>query len=266
MADQRVVVAIRITDPNNPSQHASVDALGRLNIVAAGNRSNNTAAPGSGSIGVIPAVATSAAPSYSDGNQVALSTDLAGNLRVIFSTVDVGQTRGPWAVSGTVSVNPHAVFQTAGPWTISGSVTIGNSPDVGQTRGPWAVSGSVSIAGTGITTPVVEGGAVTIATPLATGSVSTSIVASGSTYYLYGADFCSSVPFKVVLETVTNAVNATITTLFGEAGETVEYRPPDRNFIQLVAVGAVNRWTAYFENVDSELPADFYATFYYAMS
>lgn len=38
------------------------------------------------------------------------------------SGTEIGTTLAPLAVSGTVSVNPHAVFQTAGPWAVSGSI------------------------------------------------------------------------------------------------------------------------------------------------
>lgn len=46
-----------------------------------GLKSNNGGPPGSTNIGTLPAVATAAAPSYTEGNQVALSVDLAGALR-----------------------------------------------------------------------------------------------------------------------------------------------------------------------------------------
>lgn len=47
-----------------------------------GTKTNNNAAPGATNVGVLPGVATNAAPSYTEGNQVALSTDLTGALRV----------------------------------------------------------------------------------------------------------------------------------------------------------------------------------------
>lgn len=50
--------------------------------VVTGNKTNNNAAPGATNLGVLPAVATAAAPSYTEGNQVALSTDLTGQMRI----------------------------------------------------------------------------------------------------------------------------------------------------------------------------------------
>jgi hypothetical protein len=47
-----------------------------------GTKTNNSTAPGATNIGTLPAVATAAAPSYTEGNQVAVSTDLAGAARI----------------------------------------------------------------------------------------------------------------------------------------------------------------------------------------
>lgn len=51
-------------------------------VTVQGAKTNNNAAPGATNVGTLPGVATNAAPSYSEGNQVALSTDLTGALRV----------------------------------------------------------------------------------------------------------------------------------------------------------------------------------------
>jgi len=50
-------------------------------LTVAGNLTNNNAAPVADNIGVLPAVASAANPTYTAGFQVLLSTDLAGNLR-----------------------------------------------------------------------------------------------------------------------------------------------------------------------------------------
>lgn len=51
-------------------------------VTVAGNKTTNNAAPGATNVGVLPAVAEAAAPSFTEGNMVALSTNLAGALRV----------------------------------------------------------------------------------------------------------------------------------------------------------------------------------------
>lgn len=51
-------------------------------IASEGTKTNNGAVPGANNVGVLPAVATAAAPSNTEGRMVANSQDLAGNLRV----------------------------------------------------------------------------------------------------------------------------------------------------------------------------------------
>jgi hypothetical protein len=50
--------------------------------VSGGSKTNNSAAPTNDNLGVLPAVANAAAPTWTEGNQVLLSTDLTGALRV----------------------------------------------------------------------------------------------------------------------------------------------------------------------------------------
>jgi hypothetical protein len=58
-----------------------VDASG-VTALFAGTLTNNNAAPSTNNIGALVATATSAQPSYTTGNLVALNTDLSGALRV----------------------------------------------------------------------------------------------------------------------------------------------------------------------------------------
>lgn len=70
-----------------------VDPTGTTNQPVVGTKTNDAAVPGATNLGVLPGVATTAAPTYNDTRQVALSLDLAGNTRVIAgsnSGVDIG--------------------------------------------------------------------------------------------------------------------------------------------------------------------------------
>jgi hypothetical protein len=49
--------------------------------VTKGSLTHNNAAPAANNVGVLPAVASTGAPTYTDGDQVLLSADLSGNLR-----------------------------------------------------------------------------------------------------------------------------------------------------------------------------------------
>jgi hypothetical protein len=60
----------------------TVDNAGTFAVQAAGTKTNNNAAPGATNIGALTVVANASAPTWTEGNLVALSSDLAGALRV----------------------------------------------------------------------------------------------------------------------------------------------------------------------------------------
>lgn len=101
-----------------------------------GTLSNNGAAPGATNSGVLPAVANAAAPTYIEGRQVLLSTDLGGSLRIIC----IAGCGAPAAfndnsafTAGTSSIaNVGAVFNDG-----LGAVTAGNAaaPRITAQRG-----------------------------------------------------------------------------------------------------------------------------------
>ena len=92
-----------------------------------GNKTNNNTAPGATNLGVLPALANASAPSWTEGNQVLLSTDLLGNLRTI------NTPSGTQAISGTVTANAGT-----GTFTVGGTVAVSNFPAT------QAVSGTVT--------------------------------------------------------------------------------------------------------------------------
>jgi hypothetical protein len=67
-------------------------------LTVSGNLTNNNAAPIADNFGVLPALANAAHPTWTEGDQVLLSEDLSGNLRVITGT---GSTT---VVTGNVTV------------------------------------------------------------------------------------------------------------------------------------------------------------------
>lgn len=71
--------------------------------VVSGNLTHNNAAPTADNVGVLPALANAAAPTFTEGDQVLLSTDLAGNLRTTAT------------FSGTVTVAGNLTNNTAAP-------------------------------------------------------------------------------------------------------------------------------------------------------
>lgn len=123
----------------------------------AGGKTNNNAAPGATNIGALPAVANAAAPTQTEGNMVALRTNLAGDLAVTLdseavvlgagsaaigklaanSGVDIGDVdvtsvpTDPFGVnadaaSATGSISAKLRFIAATGIPITGTVTVGS--------------------------------------------------------------------------------------------------------------------------------------------
>jgi hypothetical protein len=76
----QVVGAGTAGTPNaNPVTIQGISGMTAITVVGA--KTNNSAAPGSGNVGALVGIANAAAPTYNEGDQVLLSTDLSGNLR-----------------------------------------------------------------------------------------------------------------------------------------------------------------------------------------
>lgn len=96
-----------------------------------GAKTNNAAVPGATNVGTLPAVATTAAPAYTNTFQAALSVDLAGNLRSQLVSV-AGTTLGTPTNFGTtpgaviaISSNSAQFIGTVAAIAGAGNVTTG---------------------------------------------------------------------------------------------------------------------------------------------
>ena len=95
--------------------------------IVAGNLTHNNAAPIANNIGVLPAVASSANPTYNSGDQVLLSTDLTGALRVASSGTFTPALTSDRTQTGTITSTQNVtvatngggacVFNITGTWT-----------------------------------------------------------------------------------------------------------------------------------------------------
>src|SRR5208283_3648180 len=85
-----------------------------------GTLTHNNAAPAANNVGALVAVASTAAPTYTTGDQVLLSTDLSGNLRVTFAAASEQNVNlNQWA--GTTLGTP-ANYGTSPGAVVAGSV------------------------------------------------------------------------------------------------------------------------------------------------
>jgi len=132
-----------------------------LNVV--GTLTNNNAAPVANNIGVLPVLANASAPLWIEGNQVLLSTDLTGNLRVV--------------TSGTSAFN---LTQVGGSAIALGQTTMANSFPVVIASDQSAIPVTFGEASTGIVAYYQTASSVANAS---TGTV-TYTVTGGMTFYL----------------------------------------------------------------------------------
>ena len=125
--------------------------------VVSGGLTHNNAAPAANNVGVLPAVASTAAPTYTTGDQVLLSTDLAGNLRVTFAAASEQNVNlNQWAGTNlgtptTYGTSPGAVvagsvnaFVTNTVAVTLASTTITGTVAVTQSTSPWVVAGALT--------------------------------------------------------------------------------------------------------------------------
>jgi hypothetical protein len=103
-----------------------------------GALTNNGAAPGATNVGVLPAVANAAAPVLTEGRQVLLSTDLAGNLRVAATFTPSGTQ----TVAGNLTNNNAAPAAT----NIGALVAVANAAAQTWTEGNEVLE-SVDLSG-----------------------------------------------------------------------------------------------------------------------
>jgi hypothetical protein len=125
-------------------------------VVVAGNLTTNSAAPIGNNLGVLPAVASASAPTYIAGDQVLLSTDLTGALRVNVGSVVASNDITEWAgvILGSPSnygtspgsvevIGVNAFITNTVPVTLA-STTITGTVAVTQSTSPWVIVGTVA--------------------------------------------------------------------------------------------------------------------------
>lgn len=158
--------ATGILELRTVSSHSFTNSINiNGSVLTIGNKSNNGGAPSTTNVGMLPAVANAAAPSYVEGNQVSLRTDLAGFLGVAHQPYPLAATPET-AASGNVA-NASAAATLA---TTSGKTTYITGFEVtagGATAGAVVtVTVTGTITGTLSYTFAVPTGAVLAATPL----------------------------------------------------------------------------------------------------
>lgn len=127
----RMLLNIAITGSGTVSPYWSCIANPPVDVVL-GGLTNNNVAPVATNLGVMPAVANAAAQVWGEGNQVLLSEDLSGNLRVTLAAGGFPLTATLAGSPPVEALNVYVVNTVA--TTISGTVA------VTQSTSPWVVN------------------------------------------------------------------------------------------------------------------------------
>jgi hypothetical protein len=123
-----------------PLHVAVVDATGsQITAFATGGLSNNNAIPSSNNTGVLPALANAAAPSYSEGKQVLISTDLSGSLRV---TGSINTTPPSNASTNISQINAHTVLEAGQNGSLTVGGVVATNSNVSTANYPILIAGS----------------------------------------------------------------------------------------------------------------------------
>ncbi len=87
----------------------------------------------------------------------------------------------------------------------------------------------------------------------------------GTTRQLAGFDCSGSAPFKAILIQEDDDAETIRTTLFGVAGEPIQFRPPNKGYFNITfgSNAGFDGWRVEVTNLDNSQSADFMVTFYY---
>jgi hypothetical protein len=140
----------RVTVSNDSTVTANA---GTGTFTVAGGKTNNNAAPGATNVGTLNAVATAAAPSFTEGNQVALSVDLAGALRTAGGSGVTGTKSNNGGVPGATNLGVlGAVSTAAAPTYTEGNQVALSTDNAGALRvaGTFSAGAAADTVGTGV--------------------------------------------------------------------------------------------------------------------
>lgn len=303
MADERIRQPVKITDPLTDANEAGVDANGDLQVVIPTSITPGTAAANLGKAEDVASAAADtgvaafavqdaalAGLSSVDDDYTWLRVDANGALWVSISaalptgTNSIGDIAniGTSVTPGVAAGNLGKAVDAAAGAADTGVAMLGirdDSPgyaaeiDGDYVTARFDVNGRLHVtdpnAGAGSpTNPVVESPALASIAAGAT-SIGTELLTSdlgGTTKQLAGIEISSSAPFKAtIIEENDDAETIKVRGIFGKAGETLMWRPPNRAYFNktFAANAGFDGWRVEVTNLDTSQTTDFYVTFYY---
>lgn len=230
-------------------------------IPVAGLVTHNSAAPiALSQLGVLPALANAADPTFTEGNQTLQSVNLSGYTRVTVGTAIV-------KVSSTTAANTAAnpIFVQTSNGTTANAVTAPEFVELSDGTNPLGTFANPLItAGPEASANVKDSGqftTVNLATNTST-TFTTSALTANKQGTLMKVHASASVRLKVVIQTVSAGVSpttATVRTYFTEAFQSVQDQEVFGAVVVAAAATNMGKFQLVITNEDNKNAADVYA-------
>ena len=284
MADLRVKEAVILVDRSTPANSVAVNGSGAASVILAANSGVDigdvdvtSVIPGTGATNLGKAIDSAAGGTDTGVGILAVRDDALGGVTPAegdYTSLLVNANGALWvAMNGSVDTElptPAALADDVANPTVPavGGFLMGyDSGNTNWNRVEVDDAGHLQVdvlSGAGADTPTGATASNATSAALAAGaSVELSTSDLAETENLALAIVSSSVPFKAVFKTISNGASATLAVMFGEAGETVEFRPPHRAYVSVAASGGVDGFAVAITNMDTSEAADVYASWFY---
>ncbi len=114
-------------------------------------------------------------------------------------------------------------------------------------------------------TPVVDEASTTLTAGTESTTEFRTVDFGADTFQLAGVDIGSSVAFKAIIQSVDNDVPTVITTVWGQSGTTVQWRPPNKAYGSVTWAGSAgfDGFEILVTNFDTSESSDFYVSMFY---
>lgn len=299
MADTRIQMPVKVVDPTTNSQEMGVTSSGEAKVLETNSSAALTAlqlidnvvrsedeASADGHSGVVVLARRTASPANQSGTDgdyeflqvsagrlwasatidaaIPAGTNNIGDVDVLSvvpgtSATSLGKAEDAAHSSGDTGVMMLAVRNDSGATTFGADGDY--SPVAVDANGHLQVD---VLSGGGVDTPSNPAVSVLSSSSLAAGSSADTDTSDLASKKCWQVDLGSSVAFKAVIKTLTNGAATTISTVYGQPGTTVQWRPPHRNWVASGSSAGADGFRISWTNLDTSEAADMAASIYYS--
>lgn len=283
MADQRIQIPIKITDPTTPAQEAAVDASNNLQVILASNTGVDigdvdvtSVVPGTAATNLGKAIDSAVGGTDTGVAALAVRDDALGGITPAeddYTSLLVDANGALWCViNGTVTVSATQLdIDSLNKDDDEVLVWANTAKDgTGTDYVPLVdADGHLQVdvlSGGGTDSPTTPATSTDSSVALAAGSQDTLTTGEVGTQELWQVTISSSVAVKGVIQYEENTVTTDLATVFCPPGGTVIWTTPHRDFASITASAGVDAFNVVVDNLDTSEAADIYAAFQHSAS